>query len=57
MSDDFAEALEAFLDALDEWDCTDNAERAKEILDFQRCGYDLSEYLEQQPERKLTELN
>lgn len=38
--------LSDFLDALDDWDCDDNMERAKAILDFQRCGYDLSEYAE-----------
>lgn len=42
------EALEQkladFLDALDAWDCDDNMERAKHILEFQRQGYDMSEY-------------
>ena len=57
MATDFKDSLTAFLDALDEWGVTENDERAKAILDFQRCGYDLAEYLEQQPERSLAELN
>lgn len=36
--------LASFLDALDEWGCEDNLERAKQIIEFQRTGYDLSEY-------------
>jgi hypothetical protein len=50
MTDRFAQKLADFLDALDEWGCEDNLERAKQILDFQRSGYDLSEYREHSPE-------
>ena len=57
MTVDFAEALTSFLDALDDWGVKENDQRAKAILDFQRTGYDLAEYLEQQPERSLDELN
>ena len=38
--------LSLFLDALDEWGCDDNEERAKAILEFQKSGYDLSLYKE-----------
>lgn len=38
--------LAAFLEALDEWGCDDHGERAKQILDFQRGGDDLSAYKE-----------
>lgn len=48
MSETLEQKLSLFLDALDTWDCDDNTERAKAILDFQRCGYDLSEYAEYQ---------
>lgn len=57
MADEFTEALASFLEALDDWGVVGYTERAKEILDFQRTGYDLAEYLEQQPERSLAELN
>ncbi|UXT47808.1 hypothetical protein FY136_00580 [Agrobacterium tumefaciens] len=61
MSETLEEKLSLFLDALDEWGCEDNLERAKEILDFQRCGYDLSEYVEHQegdgPLRPKSEVN
>lgn len=57
MSVNFAEALSAQPHSSRASRKADNDERAKEILDFQRCGYDLTEYLEQQPDRKLTELN
>ncbi len=43
------EALAIFLDALDQWECEDNAERARSILDFIRSGYDLSEWDESRP--------
>ena len=43
-ADTLEEKLAEFLTALDEWECNDNLERAKQILDFQRNGYDLSEY-------------
>jgi hypothetical protein len=36
-----------FLDALDEWGCDDNEERAKAIIEFQKSGYDLSAYREE----------
>lgn len=53
--------LSNFLDALDEWGCDDNMERATAILDFQRCGYDLAEYVEHQgcdgPIRSKSEVN
>lgn len=39
--------LSAFLEALDEWGCVDNQDRAKEILEFQKGGYDLSAYREE----------
>jgi hypothetical protein len=42
--EDAAEKLSDFLNALDEWGVEDNLERARVILDFQRDGYDLSEY-------------
>lgn len=61
MSEALEQKLADFLDALDEWDCDDNTERAKAILDFQRCGYDLSEYVEHQegdsPLRPKSEVN
>lgn len=44
MTDSLEQKLSDFLDALDEWGCDDNLERAKQILEFQRQGYDLSEY-------------
>lgn len=53
---DLAEKLAAFLDALDEWGCDDNLKRAEQILEFQRHGYDLSEY-EESPARAKLELN
>lgn len=46
MSDTLEQKLADFLEALDERGCEDNLEYAKAILDFQRCGYDLSEYAE-----------
>ena len=44
--DQIISALSSFLDALEEWGLEDNVSKAKHILDFQRCGYDLSEYME-----------
>lgn len=38
------EALSLFLDALDEWGCEDNDERAAEIIAFLDGGCDLSAY-------------
>lgn len=38
------EALSIFLDALDEWGCEDNDERAHEIIAFLDGGGDLSAY-------------
>jgi hypothetical protein len=61
MNETLEQKLCLFLEALDEWDCDDNLERAKAILDFQRCGYDLSEYVEHQegdgPLRPKSEVN
>lgn len=54
--DTIEQKLADFLDALDEWGCNDNLERAKQILEFQRHGYDLSEY-EENPSRDKSELN
>lgn len=54
---DLEQKLADFLDALDEWGCEDNLDRAKHILEFQRHGYDLSEYLEEQPIRAKSEVN
>jgi hypothetical protein len=51
------EKLAHFLDALDEWGCDDNLERAKAILEFQRCGYDLEEYLVEAKEYALREVH
>lgn len=36
--------LSLFLDALDEWGCTDNDERAESIRTFIESGCNLSEY-------------
>lgn len=38
--------LSMFLDALDEWGCSSNDERAKEIMKFLSSGADLSNYEE-----------
>ena len=54
---DFVTALAAFLEALDEWGYDNNHSRAYEILKFQRMGYDLTEYMEESPERSPAELN
>lgn len=54
---DFEEKLSDFLEALDEWGCDDNAERAQQILEFQRTGYDLDAYLVEHPDRDKSELN
>lgn len=43
---DEAEKLSAFLGALEEWGCVDHFDIAKHILEFQKSGYDLSEYME-----------
>jgi hypothetical protein len=40
------EALSLFLDALEEWGCEDNNERAAEIVKFIDGGCDLSAYEE-----------
>lgn len=40
------ERLSMFLDALDEWGCSSNDERAKEIMKFLSSGADLSNYEE-----------
>lgn len=61
MSGPLEQKLSDLLDALDEWGCEDNLKRATAILDFQRCGYDLSEYVEHQeddgPLRPKSEVN
>lgn len=44
LMENLEQKLADFLDALDAWDCDDNLERAKHILEFQRQGYDLSGY-------------
>lgn len=44
MTPEQIEKLSLFLDALDEWGCEDNDERAKGIADFIASGFDLSEY-------------
>jgi len=49
--------LAAFLDALDEWGCDDNLDRATQILEFQRHGYDLSEYEDGMQPRNKREVN
>lgn len=48
------ESLSLFLDALDEWECEDNDERASEIIAFLDGGCDLSAY-EDRP--RLTVIN
>lgn len=58
MTDSLEQKLAHFLDALDEWGCEDNLERAKQILEFQRHGYDLSEYEDGMgPGRMKSEVN
>ena len=54
---DIEQALSDFLDALDAWGCDDNFERAKQILEFQRNGYCLAEYLDDQPAIDKKEIN
>jgi hypothetical protein len=54
---DIEQALADFLDALDAWGCDDNLDRAKQILEFQRQGYCLAEYLDEQPARDKKEVN
>lgn len=54
---DFDQKLSDFLDALDEWGCEDNAERAQQIIDFQRTGYDLDAYHIEHPEHSKSEVN
>lgn len=54
---DYQEKLSSFLDALDEWGCDDNGERAEHIIEFQRTGYDLDAYLEDHPDRPKQEVN
>ncbi len=41
---DCTTALHHFLDALDEWGCDDNEERASAIIEFLDGGCDLSQY-------------
>lgn len=54
---DYEEKLSSFLDALDEWGCEDNGERAEHIIEFQRTGYDLDAYLAEHPDRHKSEVN
>lgn len=54
---DYQEKLSDFLDALDEWGCDDNDERAEQIIEFQRTGYDLDAYRVEHPERPKSEVN
>lgn len=49
------EAIASFLDALEEWGCEDNGERATTILSFIADGCNLSAYEESQPTSPLTE--
>lgn len=42
--------LADFLDALDEWGCDDNLERANSIADFIADGFDLTAYEEGRPQ-------
>ncbi|MNW15397.1 hypothetical protein D3C71_2138870 [compost metagenome] len=55
--DDYEEKLSDFLDALDEWGCEDNTERAEQIIEFQRTGYDLDAYIVEHPDRPKSEAN
>jgi hypothetical protein len=58
MMEPLEQKLADFLDALEEWGCDDNLERAKAILEFQRHGYDLSEYEDGTgPARSKSEVN
>lgn len=43
------ELLSVFLDALDEWGCDDNLERANSIADFIAGGFDLTAYEAERP--------
>lgn len=54
---DYEQKLSEFLDALDEWGCEDNTERAEQIIEFQRTGYDLDAYLVEHPDRPKSEVN
>jgi len=54
---DYELKLSSFLDALDDWGCDDNGERAEQIIEFQRAGYDLDAYLAEHPDRAKAELN
>ena len=53
MTPDQVAAISTFLDALDEWGCEDNDERAEQIAAFIAGGFDLSEYLERPPLRVI----
>lgn len=54
---DYQDKLSSFLDALDEWGCEDNIERAEQLIEFQRTGYDLDAYLVEHPDRPKSEVN
>lgn len=45
--------LSHYLDALDEWGCEDNEERAKELAEFMAGGFDLSSYEEDRPDLRV----
>lgn len=44
------ELLSHFLEALDEWGCDDNMDRANHIADFIAGGFDLTAYEEGRPD-------
>ena len=52
-STDQISKLSDFLDALDEWGCEDNDERAEAIAEFAVGGFDLSAYEEGRPELRV----
>lgn len=55
MTPEQIELLSHFLDALDEWGCDDNLQRASEIADFIAGGFDLTAYEEERPLRIVQE--
>ena len=55
--DNYEEMLSEFLTALDEWGCDCNTQKAKMILDFQRSGYRLDEYVIEHGQVSAMELN
>lgn len=48
-----AEKLSVFIGALEEWGCGDHFDIANHIIEFQRSGYDLSEYMETEEQNHL----